>query len=214
MTKPIGDITRRDTLRAGALAATVAVGGSLVGFARAVPDDWDSRSFDQQLRYLRARTHRYRRVSAADADGYVSAALPLYCGVGYHFDKESAWEGENAPDPDTPGSLFYVLDDNDELRLAGVEYLLVTELDEEGEPVDPMPDLFNDEQTDVEADPLFGRSEADGWELIVDPATGFTVWDLHVWLHEENPAGVFTHTHPSYEDLPTCVPLDLDEPGE
>lgn len=210
--KSIVDITRRDVLKAGGAGVALAVGGGLAGAVAATPVGWDDRSLEQQLKYLRTRTKPYRKLSAADRDGYVSAALPLYCGMGYHFDKESAWEGENAPDPSTPGSLFYALNEADRLVLVGVEYLLITELDADGEPKDPMPNVFNDEPENVDEKPLYGTAEADGWELITDPATGFTVWDLHVWLHEDNPLGVFHPTHPAYDDLPTCVPLELHEP--
>lgn len=214
MTTATGDVTRRDVLKTGAASVALVVGGGLVGSVTATPAGWDDRSLEQQLRYLRTRTRPYRKLSAADRDGYVSAALPLYCGMGYHFDKESVWEGENAPDPSTPGSLFYALSESDRLDLVGVEYLLVTELDGDGEPNDPMPNVFNDKPENADEKPLYGTTEADGWELITDPATGFTVWDLHVWLHEDNPLGVFHPTHPKYADLPTCVPLDVHEPEE
>jgi hypothetical protein len=68
--------------------------------------------------------------------------------------------------------------------------------------------MVNDEGEPLDGKPLEGTPEADGWHLIPDPATGFAIWDLHVWVHERNPAGVFGLPNPRYADMPGCVPLE------
>jgi hypothetical protein len=84
----------------------------------------------------------------------------------------------------------------------------MTDLDENEDPVDPMPDLFNDESEPLERPPLGGTAEADGWNLFRDPTTGVVFWDLHVWVHERNPEGVFSLPNPNYADIPGCVPIE------
>lgn len=44
--------------------------------------------------------------------------------------------------------------------------------------------------------------------LIEDSATGMHIWDLHVWVHERNPEGVFSLPNPRFANVPGCVPLD------
>lgn len=202
----VDSVSRRKLLKASAVAAGVGlVTGS--GSALATPTGWDDLPLKQQLSVAQRATKHYKHLDAMDEAGYVSASLALLCSEGYHFDNETLWES-NELDPERPESLFYMLHRNGKLSLGGSEFIVVTELDEEGEPVDPKPDLFNDDDEPVDGDVLRGVSEEDGWMLIEDPATGLVIWDLHVWLHEYNPAGVFSLPNPRFEDMPGCVPLE------
>lgn len=167
------------------------------------PDGWDDLSLAEQLDTVREATAPYKQPDAVADDGYVSAELPLYCGLGYHFDNESVWE--NPPQPTQPGSLAYVLSADGQFTLGAVEYLFVTDRDDEDNPADPQPEVFNDDDEPLDEKPLAGTREADGWELIEDPATGKFVWTLHAWVHVDNPNGVFHPSNPDFADMPGCV---------
>lgn len=198
-----GSVSRRQILKTGAFATGAALGGGVSGAAAARPEDWEGLSLKEQLRVVRRATTPYKRLEAMDEAGYASSNLPRVCSEGLHFDKLSLWE-DGVLDPERPESLFYMINDGGKLRLGGAEFILVTDL----ENPDPKPDLFNDEGEPPNGAPLNGTSEADGWHLIPDPATGFAIWDLHVWVHERNPEGVFSLPNPRFADMPGCVPLE------
>lgn len=196
-------VSRRRLLEAGAFATGMGLVGGFSGGAVALPEDWEDRSLKEQLRIVRQVTTPYKRLGEMGRAGYVSSNIPLFCSEGYHFDEVSLW---NELDPEQPGSLFYVFGESGKLSLGGAEFLLITDIEN---PADT-PDLFNDEDEPLHSPPLRGTSEEAGWHLITDPATGFAVWDLHVWVHERNPLGVFSLPNPRFADMPGCVPLELD----
>ena len=214
-------INRRTLLKVGALGA---VGGGLAGSnASAKPepvfgsasddaDDWDSFTLSKQLDTVRAATEQYRDLAAVEEDGFETPPLPLLCGAGFHWDKVNRWDQEI--DPEKPESLAYVLEGNT-LVLGAVEYIFMTEL-VGGEPVDDPPQIFNDDNELLNQEPLMSTPESEGWELVEEDDLVF--WDLHVWVHQPNPKGVFHHTNPDYEDMPGCVPIEGDivesEPAE
>lgn len=215
--RPDGRIKRRRVLKSGLVTSTVLATGGVTGLATggtaghtaAHPtDDWDDLSLKEQLKVVRKATQPYRDLDTMAGAGYVSSPIPLFCSEGYHFDNLANW-GTAQLDPENPESLFYVLNPGGKLVLGGAEYIVVTELDENADLVDPEPDLFNDESEPVEDDPLRGTTESDGWHVIEDPASGLVLWDLHVWIHEDNPAGVFSLPNPRYADLPGCVELEV-----
>lgn len=202
-------MNRRRLLQAGiATSAIAGRGGTGLASARPLDEDWDSLSLREQLRIVRKATQPYKQLRNMARAGYVSSPIPLFCSEGYHFDNLALWETPEV-DPRRPEALFYMLRDSGKLTLGGAEYIVVTELDEQGNPLHPKPDLFNDETVSLDGDPLNGLSEADAWHLIVDPASGLVIWDLHVWVHEENPEGVFSLPNPRFADMPGCVPLEL-----
>lgn len=192
---------RRSFLKASGLAIVGSSTGRLQEMTTQ-SDDWEDLPLAEQLATVREATAPYKQLAAAD-DGYVSANIPLYCGLGYHFDNERVWE--QPPQPTRPGSLAYGLSADGQLRLGAAEYLFITDKDDEGNPTDPKPDVFNDEDEPLEEPPLAGTREADGWELIEDPATGKFVWTLHAWVHIDNPDGVFHPSNPDLKDMPGCV---------
>lgn len=199
------EITRRRLLNAGIATAGIAAAGGAAGTVTAQPTGWDDLSLHEQLKVVRDATRPYKRLRAMDEAGYVSTPLPLVCGLGYVFDNLEFWE--DPLDPRNPESLFYVLNSGGKLKLAGVEFILVTDRGADGSPVDPMPNLFNDEGVSPEDALLRGTSEADSWILIDDPASGLTLWVLHVWVHETNPDGVFNPRNPRFEAMPGCGTL-------
>ncbi|MFC4357532.1 hypothetical protein ACFO0N_06150 [Halobium salinum] len=206
-------VDRRSLLRTGALALAFGVAGAGGGVRQvaAQPDWWGELTLIQQLREVERLTRVYRRVDAAAADGYESAALPLVCGVGYYFDNAARW-ADDAVDPTRPESLVYALA-GERLRLAAVEYAVATEVDADGNPTTEPPDLFADGETPVDRSPLSGLREVDGWGLVVDGE--FAYWDLHVWVHETNPDGVFAYRNPRYAGTPGCVPVGSEPlPGD
>lgn len=202
------DIDRRRLLKTGIVTTTIAAGGvSGLVTARSSEDEWDERPLDEQLNVVREATQRFEQLETMAEAGYVSASIPLVCSEGLHFDNAALWESGEL-DPENPQSLFYMVDEGGRLDLGGAEFVLPTELDEDGDPEVPKPDLFNDESEPLEGDPLRGTPEEDGWILIEDPATGMHIWDLHVWVHETNPEGVFSLPNRRFADMPGCVPLE------
>ena len=199
------DFSRRRLLKVGIATAGLAASGGAAGTVSARSRGWDDLSLTKQLQVVRHATRQYKRLQAMDDAGYVSAPLPLVCGLGYVFDNLTLWN--DTLDPRQPESLFYVLNDGGKLQLAGVEFILVTDRDDAGDPVDPMPDLFNDESVAPEEAPLRGTTEEEGWVLVDDPASGVTLWVLHVWVHERNPDGVFNPRNPRFEAMPGCGTL-------
>lgn len=202
MTRPPRNIDRRTLLKASGLAIVGSSTGRLQETTTR-PDDWEDLSLAEQLATVRKATEPYKQFDAVADDGYVSAKLPLYCSLGYHFDKESVWE--QPPQPTQPGSLFYLLSDDGQFKLGGAEYLFLTDKDDEGNPTKPQPNMFNDEDEPLDEKPLAGTREAESWESIEDPATGKFIWDLHVWVHIENPDGLFEPRHPDFAEMPGCV---------
>lgn len=192
---------RRRLLKAGAVTAGLAAVGVVPGTAAtATPSDWDDLTLREQLNVVRDATRPYKRLGEMAAAGYVSPPLPLICGKGYHFDNLDYWD--KTLDPRHPESVFYVFNESGTLTLGGAEYILVTDTDANGDPVDPKPDLFNDESKPLDDEPLRGTSEADGWVLFED--AGVTLWTLHVWVHERNAEGVFHPDNARYAEMPGC----------
>lgn len=200
------DINRRQLLKAGVITGSIAATGGLAETVTARSTNWDDLTLRQQLNVVRKATQPYKRMENMDKAGYVSAPLPVLCSEGYHFDKITLWDSQI--DPERPESLFYVVNEGGNLTLGGVEYILLTDLDENQNPVDPMPDLFNDEDEPLERPPLRGTREEDGWNLFRDTTTDLVFWDLHLWVHERNPEGVFSLPNPRYAGMPGCVPLE------
>lgn len=200
------DINRRRLLKTSVVTASLAAAGGVTGNVTAREDDWDDLTLRKQLNVVRKATQPYKMMRNLDEAGYVSIPLPIVCSEGLHFDNLENWE--TPLEPEHPESLFYVVTDGGTLKLGGAEFILLTDVDGSGDPVDPKPDLFNDEDEPVEKPPLRGTTEEDGWHLFHDTATGVTFWDLHVWVHERNPEGVFNLPNPRYADMPGCVPLE------
>lgn len=83
---------------------------------------------------------------------------------------------DDVVDPLNPDIITYLLT-NKKLELGAVEYVVPAGCGE--------PDLFNDEG---ESWYTFGENQS-----------------LHVWVHEDNPDGVFAPRNPGFKDMPGCV---------
>lgn len=181
-------LSRRTALKAtGGLGLGIATGSILVGNAAA-----GDHTLAHQLKTVRATTRKYRDVDTAMADGYTRLGVLPPVGV-FFGDLDNIG---NLGHTDPPSLLFYAPNqagdtENEDLVLAGVEYHVYVDTDEEGNPVDPHPNIFDDE----EASRRLRTTESEGWHHNPDFAGG--VWGLHAWVHLGNPEGVFAGPHPT-----------------
>lgn len=181
--------SRRAALKAtGRLGIGIATGSVLATNAAA-----GNHKFAHQLNTVRAATRKYRDVDAAKADDY--ERLFTFPPVGVIFGNQD-YIG-NLAHTDPPSLLFYAPNQagetgNEELVLAGIEYhVFVADDDEDGEPDDPSPDIFDEENASRE----LKVTEAEGWHY--NPGFAGGVWGLHAWVHLGNPDGVFAGPHPT-----------------
>ena len=158
-------------------ALTLALGASAVALPVAVasPDALDS---------VRAATARYHSLEQARKAGYLAppecVASP-FGGMGYHFENPALMQ-DGTLDPEQPEILLYAAKANGQLELVGVEYYM------EADRVSSVPQLFGQS--------FQGPMPAHhpGME---------THYDLHVWLWQDNPNGLFALWNPTV----TCPAL-------
>ena len=143
----------------------------------AAPGDITDPDALKGLAAVRQATAKYHDAGTALADGYVSTAecaeLPGVGGMGLHY-LNFGLLGDPAIDPLTPEVLLYA-PTNDGVRLVGVEYFVAFD----GQP----------------APILFGQT-------FNGPMPGHEPgmpehYDLHVWLWQANPAGIFADFNPN-----------------
>lgn len=148
---------------------------------------------EDDLAAVRAATARYADVELARADGY--QALPCEAdetgaAMGWHYTRVQASLDQRI-ELLAPEILLY-MPEGDGLVLAGVEYVLPALLDgeitfdpstrQQGEWAAP-PELF----CQVFDGPMEGHTPLQPWH-----------YDLHVWVHDENPRGPFAQYHPGW----------------
>jgi hypothetical protein len=129
---------------------------------------------DDLLKAVRQATSRYNSTVQAQRAGYEPddhcVEVPGLGGMGYHW----ANEGLVDPvfDPLKPEVMLYAPGPGGNLRLVAVEYIVI--------------DVGQDR-------PMFGDHPFDvrGTPVPVDH------WSLHVWIHEDNPSGIFTPFNPN-----------------
>jgi hypothetical protein len=130
-----------------------------------------------QQKTIRKATKKFRDVDAALAAGYVPTeecvALPDGGGgMGFHY-VNPGYLMDGVIDPTKPEILLYHVDDDDELKLGGVEYFAA----------DADQDLTTDaDRPDLYGKPFDGPMPGHGPDMPVH-------YDLHVWLYTDNPAG-------------------------
>lgn len=130
------------------------------------------------LRSVRQQTARFNSTIQATRAGYVAdahcVAHPELGGMGYH------WLNRDLIDPVyeplEPEVLLYAAGAGGNLRLVAVEYIVI----DVGQ---PHPD-FDGHLFDVGGVPPLA-------------AAGIPHWSLHVWVHEENPNGLFAPFNPN-----------------
>lgn len=174
------DTNRRTVLKT--IAAGLTTGTVFTGSAVA-----SDHTFANQLNTVRASTRKYRDVARARADGYERVAVVNLVGVVFN---NAEFMG-NTGHTDPPANLFYAPNrsggtKDSDLVLAGIEYHVPGR--DAGDQ-----DIFADE----EASRTLKVTEAEGWHP--NPFGGdFT--GLHVWVHLQNPEGVFALAHPTIRD--------------
>ena len=135
---------------------------------------------NRQLAAVRAATAKYHSVQAAEADGYIPVSpceeLPGQGAMGVHY-LNPALAQDLASTLEQPEVLLYVPDESGKLKLAGVEYFQAAA----GRSAAQAPEMMG-----VRFDgPMAGHSP----EMPEH-------FDLHVWLWERNPSGLFAAWNP------------------
>lgn len=184
MDKNIKRRTALKTIGAGALVL-----GSISGTALAHKD-----ALPRDLAAVRSATARYNDPANAYADGYMAfgpdGPVPLadvtdqaeaVCRMGYHFANIGLL---GTVDRTKPQVLVYGEDDDGNLVLGAVEYVI---------PTSALP----------EAEEWFhGTDDDDAWEDFPVGAP-FPTSAMHAWVHTHNPDGVFAHENPRKQFSPS-----------
>lgn len=187
MTKP-QFTNRRTVLRTigvGVVGSTLAAGITAAG----------DHTFASELNTSRATTRKYRDIATAEANGY--SFFNIIPPVGVIYENLSDNVG-NTSQTEDPSLLFYAPTPNADIEseedvensntiLAGVEY----HVDGRGQGDQ---DMFADET----ASRKLKVSEKDGWHSSPKGAPPLT--GLHVWVHLQNPNGVFAGPHATIKD--------------
>ncbi|WP_435075690.1 hypothetical protein [Halorubrum sp. HHNYT27] len=177
------NLNRRSTLKA--LGAGLLTAGSFSGSATA-----HKGGLKGELAEVRSATAKYNDPANAYADGFMafgeSGPIPLedvvseaesICGMGFHF---ANFDNFGTYDRLKPQVLVYGVDDDGDLILGAVEYIIPDEI------TGGNPDLFTHDDGE------------EHWDA--GPFPG--VHSLHVWVHTHNPDGVFNHTNPRKQFSP------------
>lgn len=160
---PDRDTTRRTVLKT--LGAGIAGGVAASATAAAAG------GLQAELAEVRSATAEYNDPANAVEDGYVPEDHAV-CGMGYHYPN---FDLIGAVDRTTPQVLVYGEDDDGNLVLGAVEYLVP----KAGPYAETPPDLFEHDDG------------AEQWAEFGDMG-----WSLHVWVHTHNPDGVFHPVNP------------------
>lgn len=160
-------IDRRTALKA-------AGAGLLTGLALAGSAAAHRGGLQGELAEVRSATAEYNDPANAEADGYEPEEHAV-CNMGFHWPNGDLI---GTVDRTRPQVLVYGEDDDGDLVLGAVEYVVPKQGEYENSP----PDLFAHD----------GGDEV--WATLeLGPHTS---WALHVWVHNHNPEGVFHHTNP------------------
>jgi hypothetical protein len=138
----------------------------------------------RQLAALKKSLAPFKDVSVAEAAGFIPVSgceVSDEGGMGVHYLNPAL--AAQAPDAAMPSILLYEPTDDGSMRLLGAEWFQV--------------DADQDVHTDGDRPTLFGKA-FDG------PMPGHNPmmpvhYDLHVWLFDSNPAGVFAPWNPSVD---------------
>lgn len=149
---------------------------SFSGLAFAAPGVTDDAVL-KELAAVRKATAKYHDVTVAEADGFIQAsactAVPGLGGMGIHYVNFGRMDlSVNALEPEV---LLYA-PTADGLKLVGVEYFMPYV------PVFPVPQLFGR--------PFDGPMPGHDEHMPVH-------YDLHVWLWQANPTGIFSIWNPN-----------------
>lgn len=136
------------------------------------------------LQTAKAASARFHSPTQAARAGYSGENEPCVQspggGMGIHY-VNRALVGDPSLDPERPEMLLYQPDEGGKLRLVGIEFMVF--------------DADQDLSTDADRPSLFGRS-FDG--PMPGHAPGMPIhYDLHVWLWQDNPHGLFAPFNPT-----------------
>ena len=148
----------------------------------AIMDNLMDKKFDggdsDLLKSVMQATARYHSTTQAARAGYEAMGHcvenPELGGMGYHWVNQSLIDP--AFNPVQPEALLYEPDKNGNLKLVGVEYIVIN--------VGQDRPYFGDYPFDV-----------GGVGPLMD--AGVPHWSLHVWLYKENPNGLFVPFNPN-----------------
>jgi hypothetical protein len=169
-------MTNRSGFRQGfVLLAAVAVVGCDSSTAASDPD---------LATQVRLETQRFSSTAVAASAGYQMdehcVAHPQLGGMGHHWVNGPLIDGTF--EPMRPEVLLYERTPGGEFRLTGVEYVVLAQpgVDLEG----PARPRFDNQPFDIGGvGPLM--------------QAGVPHWSLHVWVHKDNPSGMFAPFNPS-----------------
>ena len=136
-----------------------------------------------ELQDVRAAVARYHSVDQASGDGYVQASpceSSAAGAMGQHW-ANFALMADGVIDPLRPEVLLYLPDENGDMKLVGVEYLKF-DADQSMLTDDDRPYLFGQ--------PFNGPMPGHNSRMPVH-------YDLHVWVAEQNPNGVYAQWNPA-----------------
>lgn len=133
------------------------------------------------LQAAKAASARFHSVKQALRAGYVRES-PCIPGEGFHYGKMSLLT-DTVLDPNRPELVLYELKPNGKLRLVGVEYF-IADADQNLATTDDRPSLFGRPFDGPMAGHFPGQ-----------PAH----YELHVWLWERNPNGMFAFPNPNVD---------------
>ena len=130
------------------------------------------------VKAVRQSTARFHSTEQALQEGYMPddhcVAHPTLGGMGYH------WVNGDLIDPVynpmEPEAVLYIDGPGKKLQLTALEYIVI----DVGQP-----------------QPHFGDHPFDVGGVPPLMAEGIPHWSLHVWMYEENPAGMFTPFNPN-----------------
>jgi hypothetical protein len=177
------------------LAIAAVMLASLSSIAVAAPGKATDPDVLKDLAAARQATAKYHDVDVAIADGYLPSGPCVESpagGMGIHYVNGALVADPNV-DELTPEILLYVPTHTGGRKLVGVEYFLgVGPVWLPGNPVPPRP------EDPPDAPVIFGQEMGDDGELM-EPHAPFQPWhyDLHVWLWEGNPDGIFEEWNPN-----------------
>lgn len=121
-----------------------------------------------ELQAAKAATARYNNFANAVHDGYIDINV-IVPAMGYHYLLADRLDSEF--DPAKPEILVYNRENNGRMKLLAVEYAVPIVLSPQA--------------------PAGFTGEEDHWSVYQN-----TLWTLHAWVWEYNPAGVFNPTNP------------------
>lgn len=156
---------------------------------------------DQALQQLQSQLGLFRDVNYATDNGYIRASAceshPTLGAMGHHYVRPDLL-GLTAPvngrvngtgtytQADPPAILLYVPDGHGGLKLAGIEMLVFAEA---WDAANNHPPMYRGRKFEYMADDL---------NTLRDEAHGFMPhYDLHIWLFEHNPSGLYAQWNPS-----------------